>query len=202
MDVPHRSGPWPPLNPFQSEMTRASLQAQWSFALPNLRNHFGGFLEGVVCGRHSTIDRLLQDDFLDFVRRESSLGERRSHMHAELFPFIQGEHRADNQDATRALVVMGTGPNLAPGHACYEILKFLIEGSFPRVRAVDPFIAEHLAAPGHAALVALLVVHSCSFGRSYPRRKLSTVSLYCFGCSTLEMCAASRLASLAPLIAF
>src|SRR5262245_4512038 len=175
---------------------------RWSFAFPNVRNNFGGFFEGVVCGGHPAIDCLLQDDFLDVVRRESSFGQGRPHVHAELLPFIQGEHGADDQDATRALVVMGPGPNLAPGHACYDVLNFLIEGGFPRASAVDPRMAEHLAAPGHAALIALLVVHVRSFGRSYPRRKLSTISVYCFGCSTFEMCAASRLASLAPLIAF
>ncbi len=54
------------------------------------------------------------------------------------------------------------------------MLKFGIERSLFRISAVDPFIAQHLAALGHAAFVAFLFVHG---GCLYEWRKLSTVSV-------------------------
>src|SRR6476660_9637887 len=153
----------------------------------------------MVGGRYPAINGLLQDDFLDVVRGEIGLGQRRPHMQAEFLPLVEGKHRADHQDTTGALVIMRACPNLAPGGARDEILKFFVERRLPGVRAIDPGIAKHLSALGHTAFVAFLVVHR---HLRQARRKLRTVSVYCFGSSTFAMCAASRLASLAPLICF
>jgi hypothetical protein len=95
----------------------------------------------VIGGRHAAIDRLLQDDLLDVVRREAAFGEGGAHVHPELFPFVEREHGADHQDAARALVVMRARPDLAPGRARDEVLEFLREGGLLRVGAVDPGIA-------------------------------------------------------------
>src|SRR5262249_7891605 len=114
--------------------------------------------------------------------------------------FIERQHGSDHQDATGTFVVVGAGPYFSPGYARDEILKFFIEGGFLRIGTINPGVAKHLAAPGHAMLVALLVVHG--FPPDQPRRNLSTVSGYCFGCSTFEIWAASRLARFAPGIAF
>src|SRR4029078_12989138 len=96
-------------------------------------------------------------------------------------------------------IIMRPGPNLAPRGACDEVLKFLVERRFFGVGAINPGIAKHLAAPGHSPFITFLVVHG---PLRQLRRKLSTVSVYCLGNSIFAMCAASRLASLAPLICF
>ena len=80
-------------------------------------------------------------------------------MHAEFLPLVEREHRADHQDTTRALVIVRACPDLAPGGAGDEILEFLVECRLLGIRAIDPGIAKHLAALGHPALVAFLVVH-------------------------------------------
>src|SRR6185312_1214935 len=142
-------------------MTRVTA-VRSSFRFCYLGDDVSCFLEGVVGGRYPTIDRLLQDDFLDVVRAETGLCQRRPHMHAELFPFIERQHGADHQDTARAIVVMRTRPYLAPGSARDEILKFLIECRLPGICTIDPGIAKHLAALCHSAVVAFLVIHRAS----------------------------------------
>src|SRR5512144_599290 len=106
----------------------------------------------MVGGRYPAIDRLLQDDFLDVVRAEIGLGQRRPHMHAEFLPFVECKHRADHKDTTGALVIMRACPNLAPGGARDEILEFFVERRLPGVRAIDPGIAKYLAALGYSPI--------------------------------------------------
>src|SRR5262249_17939345 len=135
----------------------------------------------MVGGRNSAIDRLLKDDFLDVIGGEIPLGQRRPHVHAELLPLIERKHGTNDQNAARALVVVGARPYFAPGGARDEILKLFVECGLPGICTINPGIAEHLAAPSHSALVALLVVH-CNLRQA--RRKLRTVSVYCSGTST------------------
>jgi hypothetical protein len=133
----------------------------------------GRLLESMIGGRHPAIDRLLQDDFLDVVRREAALAQRRPHMQAELVPLGKCDHGADHQHAARAFVEMRPRPHFTPSGAGDEILEFFRERRLLGVGAIDPFVSQHLAALGHAVLVALLLVHR----GLYPRRKLSTVSV-------------------------
>src|SRR5665213_1579052 len=117
-------------------------------------------------------------------------------MQAEFVPLTERDHGAEHQHAACALVVMRPRPHLAPGIAGDQLLEFLVEWCFLGIGAVDPFMAQHLAALGHALVVAFLLVHRCSLYW----RKFSTASVNAFGCSTLEICAASSATSLAPLI--
>src|SRR5665213_3717005 len=164
--------------------------------LRHLGHDLGGFLEGVICRRHAAIDRLLQDDFLDVGFGKSTAGQRRPHVQAEFVPLAERDHGAEYQHAAGALVVMRARPDLAPRLACDQFLALLVERRLLGIGAVDPFRAQHLAAFGHAAVVAFFLVHR---PRSYCR-KLSTASVKALGCSTLEICAASSATSLAPLI--
>src|SRR5262245_3389401 len=148
------------------------------FALCDFGDHLGRFLESVVGSRHSAIDRLLQNDLLYVVSGESALGERRPHMHSELFPLVEREHRANHKNAARPLIIVWPRPDFAPGGPGYEILKFLVECILFGVRTINPRIAKHLAALGHSALITFLVIHEL------PQcKKLSTASVYAFGCS-------------------
>src|SRR5690349_11274661 len=80
-------------------------------------------------------------------------------MQLELVPLAQREQRADDEDAPRALVEMRPGPDLAPGIARDQVLKFGAEGAAVLLRLVDPGIAEDFSALAHAAVAALLIVH-------------------------------------------
>src|SRR5215468_10513389 len=145
MERPHRVA-MTLLKPFRAEMTR-EVEARFGlFALCDFGDHFGSFLESVIGSRYSAIDCLLKNDLLDVVGVEPSLGQRRPHMHAELFPLVEREHRANHQDAARALVIMRACPYLAPRGACDEILKFFVERCLPGIRAINPRMAKHLAA--------------------------------------------------------
>ena len=113
----------------------------------------------MIGGRHAAIDRLLQQNFLDVVGRESALGKRCAHMQAKLVPLAERHHGADHQHAPRAVIEMRTGPDLTPGIAGDEIDEVGVESVFPRDRFIDPGIAQHLAALRHAVVAALLVIH-------------------------------------------
>src|SRR5262249_57231200 len=66
---------------------------------------------------------------------------------------------ADHEHAARALVEMRSRPDLAPGAAGDEILPLRVKRSPVGVGAVDPGIAQNLAAGVGATSVTLLVVH-------------------------------------------
>ena len=85
--------------------------------------------------------------------------KRRAHVQPEFVPLAERDHGADHEHAAGAFVVMRPRPDLAPGVAGDEVLEFLVERGLLRVGAIDPFVAQYLAALGHAALVAVLVVH-------------------------------------------
>src|SRR3954471_3884137 len=179
-------------------------------SLADLLEHRGGFPECVIAHRHAAIDRLLQDDLLEVVGGESALDQRRAHVHAEFLPPADRHHGADDKDAARTLLEMGTRPHLAPGAAGDEILPFGGEGGLAGIGLIDPGVAQDLAARIRAALVAFLVVHRFAprqnndgprGRRSRPcpsseppasisviqaRRNPSTVFAYASGCSTLE----------------
>src|SRR5499427_1339553 len=147
------------LKPFRAEMTR-EVEARFGlFALCDFGDHFGSFLESVVGSRYSAIDCLLQDDLLDVVGVEPALRERRPHMHSELFPLVEREHRANHKNAARPLIIVRAGPDIAPSGPGYEILEFLVERILFGIGPIDPRIAEHLATLGHSALITFLVIH-------------------------------------------
>jgi hypothetical protein len=108
---------------------------------------------------HAAIDRLLQQDFLDIVRREAAFRERRAHVQAKLIPLTQGNHSADHQHPPGALVEMRPGPDLAPRVAGDQIDELRIERILVGDRFIHPGIAEHLAALRHAVVAAFLIVH-------------------------------------------
>jgi hypothetical protein len=68
----------------------------------------------VVGGRHAAIERLLQQDFLDIIRRESALGERGTDVKTEFVPLAERNHGADHQHASGALIEMRPGPDFRP----------------------------------------------------------------------------------------
>jgi hypothetical protein len=111
----------------------------------------------VVGGGHPAIDRLLQQDFLDIVRREAAFGERRAHVKAEFIPLAEHDHGADHQHPPGALVEMRPGPDFAPRMARDQIEELGVERILVGDRFIDPGIAEHLA--------ALRCRHPCVFDR-------------------------------------
>ena len=68
----------------------------------------------MVGGGHAAIDRLLQQDFLDVVRRNAALGQGRAHVQANFIPLAERHHGADHQYAAGAFVEMRPRPDLAP----------------------------------------------------------------------------------------
>ena len=100
---------------FSDRNDEVSKLRDWLFALSDFGDHFGSFLKGVVGSRNSAINCLLQNDLLDIVGGEPTLSERRPHMHSELLPLVEREHRANNQDAARPLVIVRPRPDFAPG---------------------------------------------------------------------------------------
>src|SRR5438132_301571 len=82
-------------------------------------------------------------------------------MQAEFIPLAERDHGADHEYAPRAMVEMRPGPDVAPGVARDQVLEIGVERVAVGDRFVDPFIAEHLAALGHAVVAALVVVHGC-----------------------------------------
>src|SRR5581483_11194048 len=98
-----------------------------SFRFGCFGDHFCSFLECMVGGRHSAVDRLLQNDFLDVVRRKSSFCEGRAHVHAEFLPLTEGQHRSNDKNSPGALIIMRARPYLSPGRARDEILELRIE---------------------------------------------------------------------------
>src|SRR5436190_6434181 len=80
-------------------------------------------------------------------------------MQAEFIPLSQRHHGADDQHAAGAMVEMRSGPDVAPGIAGDQVLEVGVERVAVFDRLVDPLIAKHLAALGHAVVAALVVVH-------------------------------------------
>jgi len=116
-----------------------------------------------VVGRgHPAIDRLLQQDFLDIVRREAAFGKRRAHVKAEFIPLTERDHGADHQHPPDALIEMRPGPDFAPRMARDQIDELGVERILVGDRSIDPDIAEHLAALRHALVAAFLIVHFVS----------------------------------------
>src|SRR5215467_10149605 len=126
---------------------------------PEFLEHLAGLPKSVITHRHAAIDRLLQNDLLDIVGREAALGERCAHVHAELFPSPDRHHGADDEHAARALVEMRSRPDFAPGAAGDEVLPLGVKRIPVGIGAVDPGIAQNLAAGVGAASVTLLVAH-------------------------------------------
>ena len=143
----------------RSRSSTTRRRPSYPFSSPSSGDDRGRFLDGVVGGGHAAIDRLLQQDFLDVVGGEAALGERRAHMQAEFVPLPERDHGADHQHAPGAMVEMRPGPDIAPGIARDQVLEIGVERIAVGDRFVDPFIAEHLAALGHAVVAAFLVVH-------------------------------------------
>ncbi len=80
-------------------------------------------------------------------------------MQAEFIPLAERHHGADHKHAAGAVVEMRPGPDVAPGITGDQVLEIGIERVAVRDRFVDPFIAEHFSALGHAVVAALIVIH-------------------------------------------
>src|SRR5262249_45623347 len=126
---------------------------------PEFLEHLAGLPKSVIANRHATIDRLLQNDLLDVVGREAALDQRRAQVHAELLPPPDRHHGADHEHAPPALVQMRSRPYLAPGAASDKVLPLGVKRIPVGIGAIDPGIAQNLAAGVGAASVTLLVVH-------------------------------------------
>src|SRR5262249_53570525 len=122
------------------------LPEQSSSGFPELLEHLAGLPKSVIADRHAAIDRLLQNDLLDIVGREAALSERCAYVHAELSPPPDRHHGADDEHAARALVEMRSRPDLAPGAAGDEVLPLGVKRIPVGIGAVDPGIAQNLAA--------------------------------------------------------
>ena len=83
-------------------------------------------------------------------------------MQAKLVPLAERDHGADDKHAAGAVVEMRPGPDIAPGIARDQVLEIGIERITVGDRFVDPGIAEHFSALGHAVVAAFLVVHGFS----------------------------------------
>src|SRR5258708_2123526 len=103
-------------------------------------------------------------------------------MQLELVPLPERDQGADHEHAPRALVEMRPGPDLAPGIAGDQVLKFGVEGVAVLGRLVDPGVAEDFSALAHAFVAALLVVHGCvlfmTHSRLVARAAFATQHLY------------------------
>ena len=161
---------------------------------PQFLNHGPGFLDRMVGGGDAAIDRLLQQNFLDVVRRESAFAQGRADVQAKFIPLSQRHHRADHQHAAGAFVEMRTRPDITPCVARDEIDEVGVECVLAGHRFIDPGVAEHLAPFCRAPIAALIVVHG--FSQRWVR-KPTTASVKLCDCSTLEMCAASSRVMLA-----
>src|SRR5215471_7281152 len=132
----------------------------WSSSgFPEFLEHLAGLPKSMIAHRHAAIDRLLQNDLLDVVGRKAALDQRCAQVHAELLPPPDRHHGADHEHAARALVEMRSRPDLAPGAAGDEILPLGVKRTPVGIGAIDPGIAQNLAAGVGAASVTLLVVH-------------------------------------------
>src|SRR5882724_2393983 len=80
-------------------------------------------------------------------------------MQAEFIPLAERYHGTDHKHAPCTMVEMRPGPDIAPGVARDQVLEIGIERVAVGDRFVDPLIAEHLAALGHAVIAALVIVH-------------------------------------------
>src|SRR6266404_9066511 len=163
-----------------------------SLQQPQFLEYRGGLLDRVVGGRHAAIDRLLQQYFLDIVGREAALGKGCADVKAELVPLSERDHSPDHQHTPGAMIEMRPGPDFAPGMARDQIDEIGVERILARDRFIDPGVAQHLAALSHTVVAAFSVIHG------WPRiqcsvRKPITASVKACGCSTLEICAASRI---------
>src|ERR1700759_2172586 len=85
-----------------------------SGALAELLYDLGSFLERVIAGRRAAIGGLLQDDLLDVVRREATLGESGAYVQAELIPGAERHHGADHQDAAGGVAEEPAGAKPCP----------------------------------------------------------------------------------------
>jgi hypothetical protein len=85
--------------------------------------------------------------------------QRRSGVHAELFPATERDRRAQHHQAPRAPVEAGTRPDLAPGVSRDEILKVLGQRGGLCERSRDVIAAEHLAAYLQADFAACCIIH-------------------------------------------
>src|SRR6266404_5504225 len=163
-----------------------------SLQQPQFLEYRGCLLDRVVGGRHAAIDRLLQQYFLDIVGREAALGKGCADVKAELVPLSERDHSPDHQHTPGAMIEMRPGPDFAPGMARDQIDEIGVERILARDRFIDPGVAQYLAALSHTVVAAFWVIHG------WPRiqccvRKPITASVKACGCSTLEICAASRI---------
>src|SRR5262249_3430275 len=126
---------------------------------PELLEHLAGLPKSAIAHRHAAIDRLLQNDLLDVVGREAALDQRCARVHAELLPPPDRHRGPDHERAARALVEMRSRPDLPTRAEGDEILPLGVKRIPVGIGAIDPGIAQNLAAGVGAASVTLLVVH-------------------------------------------
>jgi len=113
----------------------------------------------VVGGRHAAIDRLLQQSFLDIIRRETAFGERGADVKAEFVPLAERDHGTDHQHAPGALIEMRPGPDFAPA---WRVIRSTKSALNELLLAMDLSIQASpstLRALGHAVVAAFLIVH-------------------------------------------
>src|SRR5882757_9252205 len=113
----------------------------------------------MVRRRHAAVDRLLQYNLLDVVRRETTFRQSCADMQAKFIPLPERDQGADHQYAADAMVEMRAGPDIGPGMPRDQVDEFGVERIRVGGRFIDPGVAEHFSALGHAIVAALLIVH-------------------------------------------
>jgi hypothetical protein len=108
--------------------------------------------------RHSTINRALQQNFLNLLARHPIV-QRRPHMQPKLFTPIQRHHQRHRNHAPRRPIQPRSRPNLSPRIPRDQFLKFLIKRIPIPERPIHMRIAKHLAPHLQPVLVSLLLVH-------------------------------------------
>jgi hypothetical protein len=115
--------------------------------------NFTGHGKRVVGRWHTAVDCGHHDDFLDVFGREARIGrpiECGAHMHCKLFIRAHGNHHRQHHQTPRLVAQGGAAPDVVPGVARNQVLKFGVKGIGVGLRLVHPGVAQHAAAVDHA----------------------------------------------------
>src|ERR687889_2240327 len=117
-----------------------------------MSEHTLGDGEGRVGGRYSTVDGALQQNLLYLVLRET-VSKGTADVYLQLLQLAQCYQRGQGDAAAGPAVQSRTGPDLAPGIACDEVLKVGGEVRCALYGGVDVLVAQNLATDLHPALM-------------------------------------------------
>ena len=85
----------------RADARSALFAAPFRFGHSHLGENFvSGHVEGGIRGRHSAVDRGLQQHFFDFVAGDAVI-DRRAHVHAKFIVAIERDHHRESDQAAR-----------------------------------------------------------------------------------------------------